>query len=98
MIWAKYLSTFEKERKKKKLKRKQVIVHVDDFLIQKLITPITLGEYFPLGFFNKKVVTSTHMVSWNEASKEDELTNNERGTPIVESSKTKEEKEVVASL
>ena len=32
-------------------KRKQAIVQIDDLLVQKLITPITLGEYFPLGFF-----------------------------------------------
>ena len=44
-------------------KRKQAIVQIDDLLVQKLITPITLGEYFPLGFFNKRVAVSTHMVS-----------------------------------
>ena len=26
---------------------------MDDILVQKLITPITLGEYFPLNFFDR---------------------------------------------
>ena len=59
-------------RRKKKPKRKQAIVQVDDFLVQKFITPITLGEYFPPGFFNKGMVTSTHMVFCHDISKENE--------------------------
>ena len=37
-----------KKKEKKNLERKQTIVRIDDLLIQKLITPIILGEYFPL--------------------------------------------------
>ena len=48
------------------------MVLVDDLLVQKLITPITLGEYFPPKFFNKGMVTSTHMVSCHETSEKDE--------------------------
>ena len=48
------------------------MVLVDDLLVQKLITPITLGEYFPPEFFNKGMVKSTHMVSYHEISEEDE--------------------------
>ena len=36
-----------KKKEKKKVERKQVIVQIDNLLIQKLITLITLGEYFP---------------------------------------------------
>ena len=61
-----------KKKKEKKPKRKQAIVQVDDFLVQKFITPITLGEYFPPEFFNKWMVTSTHVVSCHEISKENE--------------------------
>ena len=52
-----------KKKEKKNPKRKQVIVQIDDLLVQKLITPITLEKYFPLGFFDKRVAVSTHMVS-----------------------------------
>ena len=67
-------------------------------MIQTLITPITLGEYFPLGFFDKKVAISTHMVSCNETSKEEELSEDEKSILGVESRKTKKEEMVVASL
>ena len=46
-----------KKKKEKKPKRKQAIVRVDDLLVQKLITPITLEEYFPQEFFNRGMVT-----------------------------------------
>ena len=67
-------------------------------MVQKLITPITLGEYFPLGFFDKRVTISTHMVSCNETSKEEELSEDEKSILGVESRKTKEEEGIVASL
>ena len=66
--------------------------------MHKLITSITLGEYFHLGFFDKRVTTPTHMVSCNETSKENGSTKDEEKTLIVEPSKTKEENKVVASL
>ena len=75
-----------------------MIVQIDDLLIQKLITPITLGEYFPLGFFNKRVTISTHIVSYNETSKEEGLTEDDKSILGVESRKTKEEEGVAASL
>ena len=85
-------------RKKKKPKRKQAIVQVDDLLVQKLITPITLGEYFPLKFFNKGMVTSTHMVSCHATSEEDELGKDEENAFGANPSKTKEDDEEVANL
>ena len=87
-----------KKKEKKNPKRKQAIVQIDDLLVQKLITPITLGEYFPLRFFDKRVTISTHMVSCNETSKEEGLSEDEESILGVESRKTKEEEGVVASL
>ena len=59
------------KKEKKNLERKQAIVQIDELLIKKLITLITLGEYFPLGFFDKGVTVSTHIVFCNETSKEE---------------------------
>ena len=67
-------------------------------MVQKLITPITLGEYIPLGFFDKRVTISTHMVSCNETLKEEELSEDEKNILGVELRKTKEEEGLVASL
>ena len=67
-------------------------------MVQKLITPITLGEYFPLEFFNRGMVTLTHMVSCHENSNEDELSEDEENTLGIESIKTKEGNEVIANL
>ena len=92
-----YSSTSKEERKKKNLERKQAIVQIDDLLVQKLITPITLGEYFPLRLFDKRVTISTHMVSCNETSKEEGLSEDEKNILGVESRKAKEEERVVAS-
>ena len=64
----------------------------------KIITPITLEEYFPLGFFDKRVMVSTHMVSSNETSKEEGSSKYKESTLSVESSKTKEEEGLVANL
>ena len=89
---------YAKKKEEKKPKRKQTIVQVDDLLVQKLIIPITLEEYFPQDFFNRGMVTSTHMVSYHEILKEDELGKDEENTFGIESSKTKEEDEVVANL
>ena len=60
------------KKKEKKHKRIQEIVQVDDLLIQNLITLVTLGEYFTPDFFNKGMMTSTHMVSCHETSEEHE--------------------------
>ena len=87
-----------KKKEKNNSKRKQTIVQIDDILVQKLITPITLGEYFSLGFFDKMVTILTHMVSCNETSKEEGLSEDEESILGVESRKTKEEEGVVASL
>ena len=87
-----------KKQEEKKPKRKQEIVQVDDLLIQKLITPITLGEYFPLEFFNRRMVTSTHMVSCHEISEEDESSKDEENIFGAGPSKTNEDDEVVANL
>ena len=75
-----------------------MIVQIDDLLVQKLITPITLEEYSPLGFFDKRVIVSTHMVFCNETSKEEGLSEDEENILGVESRKTKEEEGVVSSL
>ena len=64
----------------------------------KIITPITLEEYFHLGFFDKRVMVSTHMVSSNETSKEEGSSKYKESTLSVESSKTKEEEGLVANL
>ena len=40
-----------------------MILQVDELLVQNLITPITLEVYFPLGLFNKRIITTTHIVS-----------------------------------
>ena len=74
------------------------MVLVDDLLVQKLITPITLGEYFPPKFFNKGMVTSTHMVSCHETSEEDELGKDEENVFAAKPSKTKEDDEIVANF
>ena len=89
---------YVKKKEEKKPKRKQVIVHVDDLLVQKLITLITLGEYFPPKFLNRGMATSTHMVSCHEISEEDESSKDEENAFGVEPSKTKEDDEVVANL
>ena len=46
-----------KKKEEKKPKRKQTIVQNGDLLVQKLITSVTLGEYFPLDFFNRRMIT-----------------------------------------
>ena len=67
-------------------------------MVQKLITPVTLGEYFPLEFFNRRIMTSTYMVSCHKNSEEYEPSEDEENIIGIESSKTKEEDEVVANL
>ena len=67
-------------------------------MVQKFIIPITLGEYFPPEFFNKGMVTSTHMVSCHEILEEDEPDKDEENAFGAESSKTKEDDEVVTNL
>ena len=67
-------------------------------MVQKLITPITLGEYFPPEFFNRGMVTSTHMVSCHETSEEDKSGKNEENAFGAELSKTKEDDEIVENL
>ena len=85
-------STTPREEKKKNPGRKQAIVQIDDLLVQKLITPITLGEYFPLGFFDKNVTISTHMVSCNETSKEDELSEMRKAFLVLNQEKLRKKK------
>ena len=46
-----------KKKEEKKPKRKQAIVQDGDLLVQKLITSVTLGEYFPPEFFNRRMIT-----------------------------------------
>ena len=87
-----------KKKEEKKSKRKQAIVHVDDLLVQKLITTITLREYFPSEFFNRGMVTSNHMVSCHEILEEDESSKDKENIFGAEPSKTKEDDEVVANL
>ena len=87
-----------RKKQENKHKKKQAIVQVDNLLVQKLITPITLGEYFPPKFVNKGMVTSTHMVSCHEILEEDELGKVEENVFGAEPSKTKEDDEVVANL
>ena len=82
-----------KKKEEKKPKRKQEIVQVDDLLVQKLITPITLEEYFSLEFFDRGMMTSTHIVSCHETSKEDGPSEDEKDVLGAELSKTKEEDE-----
>ena len=82
---------YPKKKEENKPKRKQDIVQVDNLLVQKLITPVTLGEYFPLEFFNRWMMTSTHMVSCHENSEEDEPSEDEESALGTKSSKTKEE-------
>ena len=60
-------------------------------MVQKLVILITLG------FFDKKVTVSTHMVSYNETSKEGS-SEDEESILGVESRKNKEEDGIVASL
>ncbi|KAL6331418.1 hypothetical protein AAG906_011356 [Vitis piasezkii] len=86
------------DQQKERHNRKATIVQVDDLLVQKLITPITLGEYFPPKFFNKGMVTSTHMVSCQETSEKDESGKDEEIFFGAKPSKTKEDDEVVANL
>ena len=69
-----------------------MIVQIGDLLVQKLVILITLG------FFDKKVTVSTHMVSCNETSKEEGSSEDEESILGVESRKNKEEDGVVASL
>ena len=69
-----------------------MIVQIGDLLVQKLVILITLG------FFDKKVTVSTHMVSSNETSKEEGSSEDEESILGVESRKNKEEDGVVASL
>ena len=87
-----------RKKQEKKPKRKQAIEQVDDLLVQKFITPITLGEYFPPEFFNRGIVTSTHMVSCHKILEEEESGKVEENVFSAEPSKTKEDDEVVASL
>ena len=75
-----------------------MIVQVDDLLVKNLITPITLGEYFSPKFFNRGMVTSTHMVSCHEILEEDESSKDKENIFGAEPSKTKEDDEVVANL
>ena len=75
-----------------------MIVQVDDLLVKKLITPITLEEYLPLEYFNRKMITSTHMVSYHETLVEDRTSENEESVLGVELSKTKEDVKVIANL
>ena len=89
---------YMKKKEEKKPKRKQEIVQVDDLLVKKLIIPITLGEYFSLEFFDKGMMTSTNMVSCHETSEEDGPSEDEESALGVESSKYKEEDEIVANL
>ena len=87
-----------KKKKEKKPKQKQEIVQVDNLLVQKLITPITLREYLSPKFFDKGMMTSTHMVFCHETSKEDKPSEDEESALGAKSSKTKEDDEVVANL
>ena len=75
-----------------------MIVQVDDLLVKKLITPITLGEYFPPEFVNRGMMTSTHMVSCHEILEKDELGKVIENVFGAEPSKTKEDDEIVANL
>ena len=86
------------KKEKKKPKRKQTIIQVDDLLVQKLINLVTLGKYFPLEVFNKGMITSTHMVSYHETLVEDRTSENEESVLGVELSKTKEDVKVIANL
>ena len=85
---------YAKKKEENKPKRKQTIVQVDDLLVQKLITLITLEEYFPQEFFNRGMVTSTHMVSYHEISKEDESGKDEENAFGAEPSKTKKDDDI----
>ena len=85
---------YAKKKEEKKPKRKQAIVQVEDLLVQKLITPITLEEYFPQEFFNRGMVTSTHMISYHEISKEDESGKDEENAFSAEPNKTKKDDEI----
>lgn len=71
MMQVKHLSTLEKKRKKKP-KKKQLVVQVDNLSKEKTLTPISLGEYFPPGFFNNGTITICGMVSCYENPDEDE--------------------------
>ena len=46
-----------------------MILHVDELLVQKLITLITLEVYFPLGLFIREIMTTTHIVSCYKTKK-----------------------------
>ena len=67
-------------------------------MVQKLITPITLEEYFPPKFFDKRMMTSIHMVSCYETLENVGLSEDEASALSAKSRKAKEENEVVASL
>ena len=81
---------YAKKEEEKKPKRKQAIVQVYDLLVQKLITPITLEEYFPPKFFDRGMMTSTHMVSCYETLEEDRPSEDEENVFDAKSGKTKE--------
>ena len=66
-------------------------------MVQKLITLVTLREYFLLKFFDGGMMTSTHMVSYHETSKENRPIKDEERAPGVKSRKTKEDDKVVAN-
>ena len=84
-----------KKKEEKKPKTKQEIVQVDDLLVQKLITSNNLGEYFLLKFFDRGMMTSTHMVSYHETSKENRPIKDEERAPSVKSRKTKEKHNII---
>ena len=81
-----------KKKEKKNPERKQAIVQIDNLLVYKLVTPITLEGYFPLGFFDKRVTVSTHIVSCNETSKEEGLSEDEENIIGVEDEKPRNKK------
>ena len=87
-----------RKKQEKKPKRKQAIIQVDDLLVQKLITPVTLREYFSPKFIDRGMMTATHMVFYHETSKEDRPSEDEESVLSTKSSKTKEEDEVIANL
>ena len=71
------------KKEEKKPKRKQTIVQNGDLLVQKLITSVTLGEYFPPDFFNRRMITSTHMVFSHETLVEDRPSEDEENALLM---------------
>ena len=67
-------------------------------MVQKLITSVTLRECFPPNFFNRGMITTTHIVFFHETLVEDRPSEDEESALGVESSKTKENDKVVANL